>query len=67
MNMKNTAILLIFLLSVLGLIVGVCYTDDTASINSSESVSEAITEYDNGTIIISLENEQNNGLIKFFT
>ena len=59
MDTKNTVILLIFLLSVLGLMAGVSYThfDDAASYK------EVITEDDNGTIFIHLEKSENDSSI----
>ena len=65
--MKNALIILIFLLSFLGLIIGVYYTEDIISDGSDDDVTEVIHEYDNGTIIISLEKEKNNDLTRFFT
>ena len=68
MNMKNTVILLIFLLSILGLLVGVYYSTDVSSDNSPDGTSEKIYEDPNGTITITLENkEPENTLSEFFT
>lgn len=68
MNMKNAAILLIFLLSVLGLIIGVYYTDDIGSANTHEKTYERIYEDANGVITITLEKkEPENNLNRFFT
>ena len=68
MNMKNTVILLIFLLSVLGLIIGVYYTDDIGSANAHYESHEKIYEDANGIITITLEKkEQSRDLSKFFT
>lgn len=60
MNLKDTTILLIFLLCVLGLIVGVCLTedsDDAVSLNSEEN---AVHEDINETVTINLEIEEKN-------
>lgn len=65
--MKNTAILLIFLLCILGLIMGVYYTEELDSDNSIKNKTEIIYEDANGTIIISLEAKENNTLHQFFT
>lgn len=63
MDMKNTVILLILLLSILGLIIGVHYTaDDTSAVSqNSDNIS---VESDNQSIIIYLEKQGNEpGLI----
>lgn len=68
MNMKDTAILLIFLLSILGLIIGVYYSTDISSDNSHDGTWERIYEDSNGTITITLEKkEPENDLSEFFT
>ncbi len=56
MNMKNTAILLILLLSIVGLIIGVHYTNDDSG-NSAEHENEINIDGDNPTIIIHFENQ----------
>ena len=58
MDMKNTVILLIFLLSVVGLMIGVSNTYDNSALNPDE-YNEIITEHDNGTIFIHLEKKEN--------
>lgn len=55
MNMKNTMILLIFLLSILGLLVGVHYSEDIGSENSHESQWERIYEDHDGVFTVTLE------------
>lgn len=69
MNMKNTAILLIFLLSILGLIIGVYYTTDTSSDNAPHSSWERIYEDNDGILTITLEKKEKNEsyLTSFFT
>lgn len=69
MNMKNTAILLILLLSILGLIIGVYYSEDVNSDSSSQEDWEITSDDDGGNITITLtKNEKNeSGLDKFFT
>ena len=69
MNMKNATILLIFLLCILGLIVGVYYTESNDSAVNLEDYDEVIHEDSNGTITISLElNEKKEfNLNKLFT
>ena len=59
MDMKNTAILLMFLLCILGLIVGVCCTEDSQGHSSLDGYDEVIHEDSNGTITISLELKEN--------
>ena len=69
MNMKNATILLIFLLCILGLIVGIYYTDDNESNANLYDYDEVIYEDSNGTITISLElnEKKESDLNKFFT
>lgn len=66
MNMKNTVILLIFILSILGLIMGVYYTED-ANTNSSQDNDLDIIKNDSNSIkIINLTDNENNVLTGFF-
>ena len=67
MNMKNTAILLIFLLSILGLIIGIYYSEDISSENSHKSNYERVYEDSNDVLTITLEKKENNDLSKYFT
>ena len=67
MNMKNTVILLIFLLSIIGLIVGVCYTEDIDSANSHDEGFERIYEDSDGVITITLEKKGENNLDNLIT
>ncbi len=69
MNMKNTTILLIFLLAILGLIIGVHYTEAEDIEKTSNDNDEAIFEGSNGEITITLEpKEKNESFIdKLFT
>lgn len=69
MDMKNTVILLIFLLSVLGLILGVHYSETSNHSINLDDYNEVIHEDTNGTITISLEKKENENSIieKLFT
>ena len=69
MDTKNAAILLMFLLCILGLMVGVYYTEASDSTQSLDGYDEVIHEYPNGTIIISLELTEKNesALDRLFT
>ena len=67
MTIKDTAILLIFLLSVLGLLLGVYLTDDTISDNSYNNDSKMVKEYKNGSQTISRENNNSDNLNRFFS
>lgn len=69
MDLKNTTILLIFLLCILGLIVGVYYTEASESAVNPDDYDEVIHEDSNGTITINLVLKENNesDLSKFFT
>lgn len=66
MNMKNTVILLIFLLSILGLIMGVYYTESADAEKAHQGSEEKVFEDSNGTIIIILEDNESY-LDGFFT
>ena len=66
MNMKNTVILLIFLLSVLGLILGVHYTEDANSDDSQDYESDAIVLDENSISTITLTDNENNVLTDLF-
>ncbi len=57
MDMKNTVILLILLLSILGLIIGVHYTVDESSDASQDN--EMGIKSDSPSIIIHLEKQNN--------
>lgn len=59
MDMKNTTILLIFTLCVLGLIIGVYYTEASESTHDTTDYDEVIHEDSNGTITIHLEKKDN--------
>lgn len=67
MNMKNTVILLIFLLSLLGLIMGIIYTESEIGHTDAGASEEMIDECDNGTIIITIEAEPQNSIGNMLT
>lgn len=67
MNIKNTVILLIFLLSVLGLILGVYYTEEAGNADSHENNYERIYDEKNGVETVTLEKKEKNELSKYFT
>lgn len=69
MDMKNAAILLMFLLCILGLMVGVHYSQTSDSTINPDDYDEVIHEDSNGTITIELELKEKNeiGLDKLFT
>ena len=69
MDMKNATILLIFLLCILGLIVGVYYTEASESTINPNDYEEVIHEDSNGTITIDfvLKEKSESDLSKFFT
>lgn len=58
MDMKNAAILLIFALAILGLMVGVYYTDDVDSENSHDSDLMRIYEDNGGVLNVKLVKEK---------
>lgn len=68
MDMKNTSILLIFLLCVLGLAVGIYYTETSESAHDIAYYEEVVHVDSNGTITISIESNDTAGeLMEFFT
>lgn len=67
MNMKNTVILLIFLLSVIGLIIGVYYAEVANKDNSNEESLFEVYEDSDGVITITYEEKENRDLSKYFT
>ena len=66
MNMKNTVILLIFLLSVLGLILGVHYTEDINHDNGDDGDADSVSEDKNSVLIMDNEKKDNDYLSRFF-
>lgn len=58
MDMKNAAILLIFALAILGLVVGVYYTEDVDSENSHDSDLKRIYEDNDGVLNVKLVKEK---------
>lgn len=69
MNMKNTAILLMLLLSILGLVIGVYYTADVSSDSTPHSSWERLHEEHDGILTVSLQKKENNEsyMNSFFT
>ncbi len=69
MNMKDTVILLIFLLAIVGLIIGVYYTEVENIEKTSKDNEKLIYEGSNGVITITLEElERNDSFIdKYLT
>lgn len=68
MNIKDTVILLIFLLSILGLIIGVYYSEEINNDNSHETSYKKSYEDHEGILTITLEKkEEKNDLSRFFT
>jgi hypothetical protein len=55
MNLKNTAILLIFLLAVLGLIIGVHYTEDEKINDTQDNALDSVSEDNDSVITINLK------------
>ncbi|WP_458455108.1 hypothetical protein [Methanobrevibacter sp.] len=67
MNLKNTVILLIFLLSILGLIIGIYYSEDIKTDSHHANQWERIYEEDSSVLTVTLEKKENNDLSKYFT
>ena len=66
MNMKNTVILLIFLLSILGLIMGLYFTEDVNSAITQDNNSDSINNDSNSILTFNLTDNENNVLTGFF-
>ncbi|WP_405297227.1 hypothetical protein [Methanobrevibacter sp.] len=64
--MKNTVILLIFLLSILGLIMGVYFTGDANIATTQENNSDSINNVSNSILTFNLTDNENNVLTGFF-
>lgn len=60
MDLKNTSILLIFLLCIIGLVIGVCYTEASDNAKPVEEYNEVVNVDSNGEITIHLEPIQEN-------
>ena len=60
MDLKNATILLIFTLCVLGLIIGVYYTEASESTVNPSDYDEVVHTDSNGTITIDLELKEKN-------
>ena len=67
MNMKDTVILLIFLLSIVGLIIGVYYTEVLNNENSQDTSLFEVYEDSHGVVTITYEEKENNDLSNYFT
>nr|WP_295000773.1 hypothetical protein [uncultured Methanobrevibacter sp.] len=67
MNMKNTVILLIFLLSVLGLIIGVYYTEDITSDSLADDETDMINEDADSNLAITSDENNTNYLKAYLT
>jgi hypothetical protein len=68
MNTKDALILLIFSLAILGLIIGIYYTEDISSGKPHQKSYERLYEDHGDVLTITLEKlEKNRDLSKFFT
>lgn len=67
MNMKNTVILLIFLLSILGLILGVHYTENITNDDTQDNDLNSIDLDNDSDLTIAMEKNEDTGLDQFFT
>ena len=65
--MKNTAILLIFLLAILGLIIGVYYTELDNIEKAPQNSWEILREENNGILTVTLEKKEENYIDKYLT
>lgn len=60
MDMKNTVILLMFLLAILGLIVGVYYSEADDAGKTPKDSEKTLSEDSNSTITITIEPKEKN-------
>lgn len=67
MNLKDTMILLIFLLAIVGLIVGIYYSEDISSANSHHSSHKRVYEESDGVLTVTLEKNNDNDYNRFLT
>ena len=67
MNLKDTMILLIFLLAIVGLIVGIYYSEDVSSESTHHSSHKRVYEEENGVLTVTLEKKNDNNYIGFLT
>lgn len=67
MNLKNTMILLIFILSILGLLLGVYYTEDVNNDTGSDNSFEKIHEEKDGVVTVTLEKKEKDEFSEDFT
>ena len=67
MEVKNTIILLIFLISLIGLLIGIYYTEDINTYNPPQDKWEKIYEDNDGVITITLEKKEEKEIDNIFT
>ena len=67
MSMRDQRIYQIFLLSVLGLILGIFYTEDVSSFVEPDDSEEIIIDNGNETIILYMEPQKRSSLDSLFT
>lgn len=67
MNMKDTVILLIFLLSVAGLLIGIHYSEDANENDSADDNSDTVDQDSDSSITITPEENKDNFLKEYLT
>lgn len=67
MKLKDTMILLIFLLAIVGLIIGIYYSEDISSGNYHHSSHKRVYEESDGVLTVTLEKNNDNDYSGFFT
>ena len=67
MNMKDTVILLILLLSIAGLLIGIHYSEDATDNDSADDDSDTVNEDSDSNITITPEENKDNFLKEYLT
>ncbi len=67
MNMKDTVILLILLLSIAGLLIGIHYSEDATDNDSADDDSDTVNEDSDSSITITPEENKDNFLKEYLT
>lgn len=67
MNMKDTVILLILLLSIAGLLIGIHYSEDATDNDSADDDSDTVNEDSDSSITLTPEENKDNFLKEYLT
>ena len=67
MNMKDTVILLILLLSIAGLLIGIHYSEDATDNDSADDNSDTVNDDSDSSMTITPEENKDNFLKEYLT